>query len=120
MMNEQERNELEAENDGFTNDYQRAAAASSMRRNGGDRVRALSLVQDGLHVAVEWSPEYCPITDAVLGDRCTILAFGPDRLVVAEQAAKHHHPLGDERIEIWPFARAPREAVLVETDEIPF
>lgn len=119
-MNEFERAELEAENDGFTNDYQRAAFVSSLRRAPSCRVKALSLVQDGLHVAVEFSPEYCPITDALLGEQCVILASGPDRDAVRAEAEKHYCPMSDARVEIWPLHREPKILVEPDNDDIPF
>lgn len=100
MMNENERAELEAENDGYRNEWQRAMAWSKMQPHADDRCRALELVRQGKFVAVEISPRYCQVTDAILGDHCHLLAAAASR---AEVAAMIPEPADDEaRVEIWP------------------
>jgi hypothetical protein len=79
MMNEQERIEREAEDDGYRNEFQRAAAWSALQPKHDDRQKALGMIQDGLNVAVALTPRHCPITDAVIGNHVTILAFGDSR-----------------------------------------
>ena len=124
MMNEFERAELEAENDGFSNDYQRAFAVSHMRRkprtNG--RAAAETLVAQGLFVAVEFSPEYCSITDGLLGEVCTLVAHGLTREEVVARLSdlRPLEELGDSRFEIWPQVKAPALPVAPETNDIPF
>ena len=118
MMNEFERAELDAENDGYTNDFQRAFAASHMRRkptvNG--RAAAEAMVAQGLFVGVEFSPEYGSITDAILGTRFTLVAHGLTREEVAAKLEPLQDELSDSRFEIWPHA--PVEYCPATRDEL--
>lgn len=125
MMNEQEQVELAAENDGYTNEWQRAAAWSAMQpKPADDRVKALGLVQDGLHVAVSLYPRHCGITDAVIGESVHIIAFGDSRDALLD-AINRKYARGDfdsdERVEVWPLQRCSVPSVQpVEDTGIPF
>jgi len=99
-----ERFELEAEDDGYRNDYQRAHAVSSMRRDNSQRARAMALVKDGYTVAVALFPEYCPITDGLLGEGLRIISSGssPEIVRSAVNSLRPEQIDPEVRIEIWP------------------
>jgi transposase len=124
-MNEIERAEIDAEHDGYRNEWQRAAAWSSINKAPNpERAKALALVADGLHVAVTLSPVYCPVTDAVIGEYVTILAFGDDRAALLDAVNRDGERTAwdaDTMYQIWPLSRpsAPALAPAV-TDEVPF
>jgi hypothetical protein len=120
MMNEQERFELDAENDGFTNDFQRALAVSHSRRAPSQRGQAEALVAAGFAVVVERRPEYCGITDAILGESLTIAGHFKTRAEASAHAEASHCDFGDSTFEVWPreVPFLPRE--VVTSDDLPF
>jgi len=76
-MNLNERAELEAENDGYRNELQRAFAHSSAttpRRS--ERKKAAELVAAGKFVVLHCWAVYCRSTDAILGEESKIVSVG--------------------------------------------
>lgn len=116
-MNEIERAELEAENDGYRNEFQRAAAWSAMQPVNDDRAYAQALVRGGFFVAVEFSPRYCRITDTIIGEYAHVVRTGQTRKEVLDGIAfRQHDP--DCRLEVWPHevpSRCPWQ-----DDDVPF
>lgn len=106
--------------DGYRNEFQRAAAWSSMNRPADQRLRALSLVQDGRFVAVCISPVHCRCTDAVIGDFVSILGdFATRAEAIACIEARQWDC--DDRPEVWPHSvRETPVCAPVENDDIPF
>ena len=81
-MNENERAELEAENDGYSNDLQRALAVSRLNANlRNDRRKLPELLANGLTVYMLCETVYCRSTDAVLGETCKIVGCDQDHKV---------------------------------------
>jgi hypothetical protein len=120
MMNEFERAELAAENDGFSNDSQRAFAVSCARRDHAPN-DAPALVALGFFVAVEHAPEYCRITDACMGTRTVVLGAYATREAAAAHCAASYDELGDSTFEVLPRVPAPRPLPPVaSSDECPF
>jgi hypothetical protein len=71
---------LEIEDDGCRNEYQRAFARSQMQRERHDaRDLAKRLAADGLFVVLEAVDVHCPITDGLLGQDYYIRAAFGDR-----------------------------------------
>jgi hypothetical protein len=119
-MNELERAELEAENDGYRNEYQRAAAWSAMQPKNDDLGHAKRLSADGYCVAVAFTPRYCPVTDAVIGEYCTLISHASSpKLVHSALASLDLDP--ETRIEIWNDEPvAPPAPAPVADDDVPF
>lgn len=117
MMNEQDR--AEEMGDGYTNEWQRAAAVSRMREVDAGRENANRLVAEGFCVVVELSPRYCSITDAVIGTCVHVWFVDRSRQVCLENTPPHDP---DVRVEIWPaLPLAPQTtAAPVEDDGVPF
>lgn len=121
-MNEFERAEREAENDGCRNEYQRALAVSQMRHNSG-RAYAESLVQQGRTVLVQVTTAYCPMTDGILGEHVSVLRTGDDRREIERWMGglpdDYFDPEG--RVEILEPAPACAQPCRPDpADEIPF
>jgi hypothetical protein len=122
MMNEQEQVELAAENDGYTNEWQRAAAVSHIRGCDDDRSLAVKLVAEGYHVVVELTPWHCSITDAVIGEWVHVWFYDRSLVVCQEKGLPteaQHDP--DGLVQIWPLVKNVTPAAApVEDDGIPF
>lgn len=121
MMNEIERQELEAENDGYRNDYQRAMAVSQMRQepSNGQAV-AERFANEGLYAVVVEVPVYCKITDALLRNDIRCLgAF--ESLRAAEIRCNACDPEERPRIVSPPSDPDPRDVNAAADDEdVPF
>lgn len=120
MMSEQERVELEAENDGFRNEYQRAAAWSAMQPKNDERWLAEKYVSEGYHVSVRLTPRHCKITDAAIGEDVWVIFYDRCRDIVMEKGIPAE-VTSDERIQIWPMLLQPNEPMpVVADDDVPF
>jgi len=115
MMNEFERAELEAEHDGYTNDYQRALAVSSMRRAPDDRGRAKALAARRLN----WSQEELRERTRAEYPELVKLGWGPLReiqrrecVVVVVERSRHGYCnpfyVTGRVTETWYAARHPK------------
>jgi hypothetical protein len=69
MMNIQEREEREYNPAG---DLENAYAWNCMNRRQDDAGRVAGLIDEGKFVIVRYSLDYCPSTDACMGERCTL------------------------------------------------
>lgn len=118
MMNEIERQEIEAENDGYQNEFQRAAAFSRMQPANDDRAYAQQLVAEGRFVLVELAPRHCKITDAVIGEYVSVLRTGASRKEVLDGVAGRE-PDPDCRWEIWPVESVVAQPQ-ADDENIPF
>jgi len=112
--------EMQAEDDGCRNEFQRAMALSQMEqplvRDG--RELANKLVSEGNHVSVSLTPRHCRYTDAVIGEHVTVFFADRSRQVVVDKGFPARQPDSDECWQIWPLAvPAP---VQVETSDVPF
>lgn len=121
-MTEYEYNELAAENDGYTNDYQRAFAYSCMTRKAQEaRTKAAELVAAGRFVVVGFCPEHCPITDAVMGEHAFIVGDADTREGAHDIELRQPESFWDDcRTEIWPRAEVVPVAKADDNDDIPF
>jgi len=121
-MNELEREELEAENDGYRNDYQRALAASRAERKPDDRGKASRLVAQGFSVLLARDPVYCRTTDAYSHEHVTVLCHHKDRRGCYEALKNLTMENRDEdtRYEILPLLPEARVAVPSTPDDCPF
>jgi hypothetical protein len=121
-MNENERIELEAENDGYRNEFQRAHAWSRMTtpiKN--ERNKANELVAQGKTVVLQCSPVYCRITDGILGESVTIVSVGDDyESAVGPVMNALCGESDEERYEVLPHTTTQNSVVTVTEDEIPF
>jgi len=65
--------------DGYSNEFQRAAAFSQMTRNRRDETaRAKTLASIGKFVVLSYYPVYCKATDAVIGEDNRIIGIAKD------------------------------------------
>ncbi len=77
MLNHLERAELDAENDGYRNEFQRAFAhASATTPRPTERRKAAELVASGKFVVLHCWAVYCRATDAILGESSKIVSVG--------------------------------------------
>jgi hypothetical protein len=124
-MNENERAELEAENDGYTNDFQRAAAWSSIttpRKN--ERTKANELAAQGKTVVLFCHPVYCRITDGLIGEDVSIVSVGNDyesAVGPVLNAMATEAEFGDGHYEVLPHPPTEHSVATVsEDDGVPF
>ena len=123
MMLEQERIELEAENDGYSNESQRALANSRLnRRHHNAMPEALRMAADGLFVVVEEVNVYCPATDALMWVDFYIRgAYGERKAAVLVASGLYEHADGVQLIDSAFFKPAAPVAPAAEDEEnIPF
>lgn len=128
-MNEIERIELESENDGCRDEWQRAYADSRMRHDSGRRY-AEQLVAQGLHVIVEISTAYCPVTDGIMGEHVFVRRTGGTRGELEKWLASLSEDYFDPEtfVQIWPHEPIAvsrpgsdlYDAEAEEQDDIPF
>jgi hypothetical protein len=120
-MNENERIELEAENDGYRNEFQRAHAWSRMTTEiPNERNKANELVAKGKTVVLRCSPVYCRITDGILGESVKIVSIGDDyESAVGPVMNSLSEDPGDDHYEVLP---GPWHLGVMVTDDdgIPF
>jgi len=124
-MNENERAELEAENDGYSNELQRAHAWSRMTtpiKN--ERTKAMELVAKGKVVVLFCNPVYCRTTDGLLGQDVSIQSIGDDYESAVGpllNAMASEAEFGDGHYEVLPHTPpVVQEVVVAEDDGIPF
>lgn len=118
-MNEQDR--AEEFGDGYTNDFQRAAAVSQMRGANDDRDLANKLVAEGNCVVVELSPWHCSITDAVIGQRVHVWFADRSRQVCLDKGMPCHSQVDhDSLIQVWPLLPTPQVCSCASCDDVPF
>jgi hypothetical protein len=120
-MTENERIELEAENDGYRNEFQRAYAHARMTTSiPNHRGRAAEFVKAGKVVVLACAPVYCRATDAILGESAKIILVVEDRAVAKKFVTALYNTdngeMGDEHYEILPHE--PTKPA--DNDETPF
>ena len=125
-MNENERAELEAENDGYRNELQRAHAWSHTTTEiKNERNKANQLVAQGKTVVLLCSPVYCRITDGILGESVTIVSVGNDyesAVGPVLNAMSSEEQFGDGHYEVLPLHHPIQSEIGNSStdDEIPF
>jgi len=121
-MNENERIELEAENDGYRNEFQRAHAWSRMTTEiPNERNKANELVAKGKTVVLRCSPVYCRVTDGILGESVKIVSIGDDyESAVGPVMNSLTEDPGDDRYEVLPHTPVQSVAATAEDDGVPF
>jgi hypothetical protein len=124
INNELERQELDSENDGYANEFQRAHAWARMTtpiKN--ERKKAMALVAEGKTVVLFCNPVYCRITDGILGQDVSIVSVGHDYEsavgpVLNDMATEAQ--LGDGHYEVLPHPPIVRDEPVSANDDIPF
>lgn len=117
-MNELERAELEAENDGFTNECQRALAYSRLSTPRRDAsAETAKLVAAGNFVVVESWPVFCRSTDAFLFEESRVAAIFQTYARALEWASQQE--TDENNFLVYPLVPPPAPQPVL-SDYVPF
>lgn len=104
---------------GAASELQNAYAMSMMNRKPDDSQKIEDALAAGKHVIVEEGPEYCPITDALMGSRKFLVSEHATREEAEAALAGMEEGDPDISVYIRPYKPAPPPPVY-DRDEIPF
>jgi hypothetical protein len=130
MLNMHPDDAAELHGDGYSNEFQRSAAWSGIchrAKENPDDARISELLAKGFFVAVGYSPVYCRVTDAIIGESRRLIDYAQIRFhCECAVEAKYAHDLIDDetRVEILPRVECDtipvRTISAVTGEEIPF